>query len=62
MLNSLITPWRLKWYSIAVLFGIFLALVIALLSGTGPKILSGRLGGDFPAFYAAGRIVATFGF
>jgi hypothetical protein len=62
MLNSLITPWRLKWYSITVLFGIFLAIVIALLSGTGPKILSGRLGGDFPAFYAAGRIVATFGF
>jgi hypothetical protein len=62
MLKSLITPWRLKWYSITVLFGIFLALVIALLSGTGPKILSGRLGGDFPAFYASGRIVTTVGF
>ena len=62
MLKSLITPWRLKWYSIAVLFGIFLALVIAIFSGTGPKILSGRLGGDFPAFYAAGRIVTTVGF
>jgi hypothetical protein len=59
---SLITPWRLKWYSIAVLFGIFSALVIVLFSGTGPRILSGRLGGDFPVFYAAGRIAANSGF
>jgi hypothetical protein len=60
--TSLITPWRLKWYSIAVLFGIFSALVIVLLSGTGPKIFSGRLGGDFPVFYAAGRMAATSDF
>jgi hypothetical protein len=60
--TSLITPWRLKWYSIAVLFGIFSALIIVLLSGTGPKIISGRLGGDFPVFYAVGRMAATSGF
>jgi hypothetical protein len=59
---SLATPWRLKWYSIAMLFGIFSAMVIVLLSGTGPKILSGRLGGDFPPFYAVGHMVATSGF
>lgn len=59
---SLITPWRLKWYSVCVLLGIFSALVIVLLSGAGPKILSGRLGGDFVPFYAAGRFVASFGF
>ena len=62
MFNSLITPWRLKWYSFAILFGIFLAVLIAIFSGNGPDILSGRLGGDFPAFYAAGRIVTTVGF
>lgn len=62
MLKSLLTPWRLKWYSILVLLGLFIALLIVLFSGTGPKILSGRLGGDFPAFYAAGRIVTNVGF
>ena len=61
-LKSLLTPWRLKWYSIWVLLGIFLALLIVIFSGTGPQILSGRLGGDFPAFYSAGRIVWTSGF
>ena len=61
-LKSLLTPWRLKWYSFSVLLGLFIALLIVLFSGTGPKILSGRLGGDFPAFYAAGRIVSTSGF
>jgi len=62
MLKSLLTPWRLKWYSILVLLGLFLALLIVLFSGKGPKILSGRIGGDFPAFYSAGRIVTTVGF
>lgn len=62
MLKSLLTSWRLKWYSISVLFGIFLALLIVFFSGTGPETLSGRLGGDFPAFYAAGRIVTSVGF
>ena len=61
-LKSLLTPWRLKWYSILVLLGIFLASLIVIFSGTGPQILSGRLGGDFPAFYSAGRIVWTSGF
>jgi len=58
-LNSIFTPWRLKWYSIAILVSIVLGLFIVLLSGRGPKIISGRLGGDFTAFYAAGRSVIT---
>jgi hypothetical protein len=62
MRNALLTPWRLKWYSIAVLFGIFLSIIITLCSGSESKILSGRLGGDFAAFYSAGRIVSTVGF
>jgi len=34
-----------------------LGLLIALMTGTGPKIISGRLGGDFTAFYGAGRSI-----
>lgn len=60
-LKSLLTPWRLKWYSILVLLGVLIALLIVFFSGSGSKILSGRLGGDFPAFYAAGRIIRTSG-
>jgi hypothetical protein len=59
--TSLITPWRLKWYSIAVLFAIISAFVIVIL-GTESKILPGRIGGDFRPFYAAGTYVTTFGF
>jgi hypothetical protein len=61
-LSLLITPWRLKWYSIAVLSGIFVSVIIVLFSGSGPKIVSGRLGGDFPIFYAAGRMAAIAGY
>ena len=61
-IKSLLTPWRLKWYSISVLLSLFIALLIVLFSGSGSRILSGRLGGDFPAFYTSGRIVRTSGF
>lgn len=54
---QIITPWRLKWYPVAVLLAIAIALLICLFSGEGAQILSGKLGGDFPAFYGAGRIV-----
>lgn len=60
--TSLITPWRLKWYSVSILFAIFSALLIVLSSGIGPRILSGRLGGDLPVFYAAGRMAAKWDF
>jgi len=62
IIKTLLTPWRLKWYSILVLLGLFIALLIVIFSGTGPKIISGRLGGDFPSFYASGRIVTNIGF
>lgn len=60
-LKFLLTPWRLKWYSISVLLGYFIAILIVLFSGTGPKMLSGRFGGDFADIYAAGRMVSTSG-
>lgn len=58
-IDSILTPWRLKWYSIAILVSLGMGLCITLLSGKGPKIISGRLGGDFTAFYAAGRSIIT---
>ncbi len=36
-----------------------LAFVISLASGSGAHTASGRLGGDYPAFYAAGRLVTS---
>ena len=54
---QIITPWRLKWYPVAALLAIVVAFLICMFSGEGVQILSGELGGDFPAFYGAGRIV-----
>ena len=52
------TPWRIKYYPIAVLAGLFLAVLFAVLTARNGVIITGRLGGDFPAFYAAGKLVA----
>jgi hypothetical protein len=56
-IQCLMTPWRMKWYPIGVLAGIFLGVVFAVLTCQEGAIVSGRLGGDFPAFYAAGKLV-----
>jgi hypothetical protein len=40
------------------LLAIFLAVVFAVFTARDGAIVSGRLGGDFPAFYAAGKLVA----
>lgn len=42
---------------IAVIAGVCVALVVAALAGSGASTIGGRLGGDFPSFYAAGRMV-----
>lgn len=42
---------------IAVIVGVCLAIVLSAFAGSGASTVGGRLGGDFPAFYAAGRIV-----
>jgi hypothetical protein len=52
-----LTPWRLRVYPRLLLAAMGLALVFALCTGSGARIVSGRLGGDFAEFYAAGRIV-----
>jgi hypothetical protein len=60
---SLLTPWRLKWYSISILFALFSGLIIVLFTSTGTRtITGGRVGGDFTPFYATGRLLANSDF
>lgn len=42
--------------SIAVLLAVALAVVLQVVTADGPDAVSGRLGGDYPAFYAAGDV------
>jgi hypothetical protein len=55
---SFLTPWRLKWYPRALLFAFAVGYLIAIFSGHDASTMTGRLGGDYPAFYGAGRIIA----
>ncbi|MDD2325399.1 MAG: glycosyltransferase family 87 protein [Alphaproteobacteria bacterium] len=57
-MNSFLTPWRLKWYPRLLLLALAVGFAIGVLGGQGAATLSGRLGGDFAEFYAAGRMVA----
>ena len=41
----------------AVLLAMAVAVLVSTLVGTGSSTVGGRLGGDYPAFYGAGRIV-----
>jgi hypothetical protein len=54
--------WRLKWYPIAVLVGLFLSLIILFFTSFGSKYFLGRIGGDFAAFYSSGQIIGKYGF
>ena len=49
---------RVLLYSRAALLAVVAAFTISVIGATGADTVSGRLGGDFPAFYAAGSIVA----
>lgn len=58
-MGPLFTPWRLKWYPRLLLLAVTIGVLIALVSGEGASTaLQGRLGGDYPAFYGAGKIIA----
>jgi len=59
MLAQVLTPWRVKWYSRAAVLALAVAFLVVLLSGSGTTTLTGRIGGDYPAFYTAGQIVAA---
>ncbi len=58
MLQRFLTPWRIKWYSVSILFALSAGFIISILSGSGSTTLTGRLGGDFPTFYGSGRLVS----
>lgn len=49
-----------RWTRIAVagLAALLVAFVVTLATGSGAKTAAGRIGGDFPAFYAAGTIAS----
>ena len=49
---------RLTLYPRLLLGTVALAFVIVIMAGDGSSTTSGRVGGDFPAFYSAGAIVA----
>lgn len=56
-METILTGWRIRLYSRALLVSLVLPIVIAVLSADGSSMVTGRLGGDLPAFYGAGRIV-----
>jgi alpha-1,2-mannosyltransferase len=49
--------WRLIWYPRLLLASLGLALLFVVLAGDGSSTTTGRIGGDYPAFYGAGSIV-----
>jgi alpha-1,2-mannosyltransferase len=49
---------RLTLYPRLILIAIAAAFVIVITAGSGSDTATGRVGGDFPAFYSAGTIVA----
>ena len=58
MIETVLTAWRLKWYSRGALLALAVAFVVILVTGSGTTTLTGRVGGDYPAFYSAGQIIA----
>ena len=56
--SSIFTPWRLTWYPRVILFALGVGFLISIVSGKGANTISGRLGGDYPSFYGAGRIIS----
>uniref|UniRef100_I2Q187 Uncharacterized protein n=1 Tax=Desulfovibrio sp. U5L TaxID=596152 RepID=I2Q187_9BACT len=58
-MSRILTPWRLRVYPRLLLAAMALAVAFTLATGQGARIVSGRLGGDFAEFYAAGRLLAN---
>ena len=56
--ENLFGTWRVKWYPRFALIGLLIGVLVGVLGGKGAETLTGRLGGDYPAFYGAGRIVS----
>ena len=56
--DPLAAPWLTR-LARAVALALAIAFAVALASGSGAETASGRLGGDYPAFYAAGRLITS---
>ena len=56
--DPLAAPWLTR-LARAIALALAIAFAVALASGSGAKNPSGRLGGDYPAFYAAGRLITS---
>jgi hypothetical protein len=57
--RGLLTPRRLRTYPFVVLIGAVIGYGVFLATSDGLKtVRGGRIGGDFPAFWGAGKIVA----
>ena len=56
--DPLAAPWLTR-LARAIALALAIAFAVALASGTGAETASGRLGGDYPAFYAAGRLITS---
>src|SRR5688572_2958873 len=58
MLQRILTPWRLRVYPTAALAGVTVGFIVFIATSDGLRTLrGGRIGGDFPAFYAAGQFL-----
>ena len=56
--DPLTAPWLTR-LARAIAFALAIAFAVALASGSGAETAAGRLGGDYPAFYAAGRLITS---
>lgn len=54
--SSAARAWRLRAYPAAALLALAAVIVLAVTAGLGTGGEEGRLGGDYPAFYAAGQL------
>jgi hypothetical protein len=54
---NIVTEWQLKWCPVALLMTLAFVCLVFVYTADQTNAVSGKLGGDFPAFYGAGRIV-----
>ncbi|WXG58006.1 MAG: glycosyltransferase family 87 protein [Candidatus Sedimenticola sp. (ex Thyasira tokunagai)] len=53
-----LSAWFLYRLPYAVIVGVLIGFLVTVITAEGASTLAGRLGGDYPAFYGAGRIIA----
>jgi len=56
-IQTWISPWLWQRIPFVIIAGMIVGFLIVLVTAEGAVTATGRLGGDYPAFYSAGRIV-----